>query len=187
VAINHLNPQNIIHINPGKESSVKLIDFEAMGADLQIGDLDAFLGEAKRELACYCAPEIIHGNWTIKNDEFAVGVIMYFMLTGNPPFWSENYRDTLKQIINYKFDQTSERWTNLSAEARDLILRLMAFRPEDRFSAQQALNHAWFKKASRGELDQKEIGEALHALKDFHTGSKLKQAVHSFFIQNLLS
>jgi len=66
--------------------------------------METFLGTAKREQACFVAPEIINGSWHIKNDEFSVGILMYYMLTGNPPFWNDNYRETLKLILNYKFD-----------------------------------------------------------------------------------
>ena len=75
----------------------------------------------------------------------------------------------------------------MSAEGRDLVLKLMAFRADDRVTAIDALRHPWFKLAQRGDLDAKDLSEALLALKNFHTGSRLKQAVHNFFIQNLLS
>jgi hypothetical protein len=50
----------------------------------------------------------------------------------------------------------------------------MAFRPDDRIKAEDAINHPWFKRAQRGELDKKELGEALIALKSHHSGSRLK-------------
>ena len=57
----------------------------------------------------------------------------------------------------------------------------MAFKPEDRLSASDALKHAWFKKAQKGELNKRELGDALSNMKKFHAGSKLKQAVLGFF------
>ena len=70
----------------------------------------------------------------------------------------------------------------MSPQGRDLILKLMAFRPQDRLSAAEALEHPWFKMASRGELESNELGDALSALKNFHTGTRLMQIVHTFFI-----
>lgn len=75
------------------------------------------------------------------------------MLTGTPPFFSDNHKDTLKLIMNYKFDSSSERWQSISPEAQDLIMGLMAFRPDDRLKAESAINHPWFKRAQKGELD----------------------------------
>jgi serine/threonine protein kinase len=56
---------------------------------------------------------------------------------------------------------------NISDEGRDLLLKLMAFKPEDRITAAEALKHAWFKKAAKGEYNKKELGEALQAMKKF--------------------
>ena len=63
----------------------------------------------------------------------------------------------------------------------------MAFRPEDRIDALDALKHQWFQRALRGEFDDRYLGAAVEALKNFHSGSSLKQAVRQFFVQNLLS
>jgi Protein kinase domain len=88
-------------------ASVKIIDCDQLGGgkSFYIKDLDKFLGAQKRENACYVAPELIKGEWHIRNDEWSVGVLMYTMLTGMPPFNHENYKETFKQIQAYKFDQ----------------------------------------------------------------------------------
>ena len=112
---------------------------------------------------------------------------MYTMLTGHPPFWSDNLRDIFKQITTNKLDLSSDRWHALSDEARDLILRLMAPLPGERLDAADALKHQWFTKAIRGDFDHVDLGGALNALKAFHSGSRLKQAVHTFFVKNLLT
>lgn len=83
-------------MNPGATSAIKIMDFDCMGADKPFSDLEAYLGENKRESSVYVAPELIHGKWHLLNDEWSVGVIMYFMITGNPPFYSDTYRETLK-------------------------------------------------------------------------------------------
>jgi calcium-dependent protein kinase len=87
---NQLNPSNIHHLNSGPQSTVKIIDSDQLGADLQIKDMEKFLGSSKVDNACYVAPELIRGDWHIKNDIWSAGVLMYTMLTGHPPFWGEN-------------------------------------------------------------------------------------------------
>jgi calcium-dependent protein kinase len=107
---NQLNPTNIHHLNSGPQSTVKIIDSDQIGADLQIKDLEKFLGSSKVDNACYVAPELIRGDWHIKNDIWSAGVLMYTMLTGHPPFWGENQKEVFKLITTYKFDMTHVRW-----------------------------------------------------------------------------
>ena len=137
------------------------MDFDRVGAEVIVKDFDSFLGDLKRDQAAYVAPEIIQGKWHIHNDEWSVGVLMYYLLVGNPPFWADTYKDIFKQITNFRFDQQSDRWNNISLEGRDLIQRLLAYNPEERITAGEALSHPWFKKAGRGEQNHRDLGDAL--------------------------
>ena len=47
---------------------------------------------------CYVSPETIRGEWDLKCDEWAVGVIMYYMLMGDVPFYGYDYRETFRLI-----------------------------------------------------------------------------------------
>ena len=66
------------------------------------------------------------------------------------------------------------RWQAISDEGRDLILGLMAHHPNDRLDAADALNHAWFNRALKGDYDHLTLNDALDSLKTFHAGSRLK-------------
>lgn len=68
-----------------------------------VKDLDRFLRYGDYT-GCYIAPETIKGHWSIKNDEWSVGIIGYYLLTGDVPFYGYDHRETLKQIEEYKFD-----------------------------------------------------------------------------------
>jgi calcium-dependent protein kinase len=186
VAHNQLNPNNIHHLNSGPHSTVKIIDMDYVGSEIQIKDFDQFLG-SKLENASYVAPELIRGDWHIKNDIWTVGVLMYTMLTGSPPFWAETTKDIFKLVSTYKFDMQSDRWGAISDEGRDLILKMMAHHPNDRLDAADALKHPWFSRALRGDFDHVNLSDALSALKAFHSGSRLKQAIQTFFIKNMLT
>ena len=69
-----------------------------------IPDIDKYMrfGDYR---GCYVAPEIIKGEWSIKNDEWSVGVIMYYMLMGNVPFYDYDYKETFKLIQAYTFEK----------------------------------------------------------------------------------
>lgn len=59
-------------------------------------------------------------------------------------------------------------------------------KPNDRATAEHALKSAWLT-MNRHSLKEYDLGPALANLYNFHAGSKLKQAVLGFFMQNLLS
>ena len=42
-----------------------------------------------------------------------------------------------------------EQWAGISAEAKDLIAKLLVVDPDERFDADQALGHPFFKKRQR--------------------------------------
>ena len=53
-------------------------------------------------------------------------------------------------VAKGKFDFDGEEWDEISKEAKDLIKKLIT-KPEKRLTAQEALEHKWFKKAMKGE------------------------------------
>lgn len=79
-----------------------MIDFDWAG-NTAIKDLDKFLKNGDYH-GCYVAPETIKGHWNIKNDEFAAGVAMYYLLKGDVPFYGWDYKETLQLITAYNFD-----------------------------------------------------------------------------------
>ena len=46
-----------MHANPGSNTTVKIIDFDEMGHENPIDEMEKFLGPNKREFASYIAPE----------------------------------------------------------------------------------------------------------------------------------
>ena len=46
----------------------------------------------------YVSPEVIEGQYDEKCDVWAIGVILYILLCGFPPFFGENEREILLAI-----------------------------------------------------------------------------------------
>lgn len=72
----------------------------------------------------YIAPEVfLKEGYTEVCDWWSVGVIMYEMLIGYPPFCSETHHETYRKIINWKHTLKFPDDCQISSEARNLIER----------------------------------------------------------------
>ncbi|CAJ0565235.1 unnamed protein product, partial [Mesorhabditis spiculigera] len=90
----------------------------------------------------YLPPEMIIGNkHTDKVDLWSLGVLCYEFLVGSPPFESDETQLTYKKIRNVDYKLPS----NISAGARDLIRKLLVFKPTDRLTLEGVKEHEWVK------------------------------------------
>jgi calcium-dependent protein kinase len=71
--------------------------------------------------AYYIAPEILKSDYNEKCDVWSVGVILYILLSGRPPFAGDNDKDILEAVKMGVFSFASKEWAAISAEAKDLI------------------------------------------------------------------
>eukprot|EP00917_Polyrhabdina_sp_WS-2016_P017416 GHVP01037635.1.p1 GENE.GHVP01037635.1~~GHVP01037635.1.p1 ORF type:complete len:321 (-),score=64.88 GHVP01037635.1:2628-3590(-) len=107
----------------------------------------------------YFAPEVLRGEGYGKSvDWYTLGIVMFELLTGNPPFLSEN-RDELYSQIFHLVPVIPE---NISPLAKDLILKLLVKTPEDRLGsgrdgAEEVKNHPWFESMDWESLRNKKI------------------------------
>jgi calcium/calmodulin-dependent protein kinase I len=93
----------------------------------------------------YVAPEVLNGRgYDALVDCWSLGVILYVMLCGFPPFYDED-EDLLFQKINKGFYEfPSPYWDTVSEEAKDLISKLLITDPSQRLTADEVLKHPWF-------------------------------------------
>lgn len=80
-----LKPENFLLKTPGDESSIKLIDF-GLARPLKENEI---MTQANGSMF-YIAPEIISGKYSFEVDYWSLGVILYVMLCGQPPFPGKN-------------------------------------------------------------------------------------------------
>lgn len=179
-----LKPENLLLSTDQADASIKIVDFgmATMGATK--------VTQARVGTAYYIAPEVIDpqkfggGSYDEKCDVWSLGVILYILLTGTPPFWGENDDDILNQIIaKNKLVLEAQYENTLSADAQDLLRKMLVWDPKKRLSASECLNHRWIKNGSKvGVLnrDDKVAANCLANMRKFHSNQKLAQAALLF-------
>ena len=74
----------------------------------------------------YIAPEVLlKKGYGMECDWWSLGAIMYEMLVGYPPFYSDDPMTTCRKIVNWKSHLKFPEEARLSPEAKDLIGRLL--------------------------------------------------------------
>ena len=79
-----------------------------------------------------------------KTDLYSIGCVLFHVLSGTFPILARGV-DPVVWIQAIKRGPNFDLMNHCSREATDLCRRLLAFREEDRPTAREALNHAWFK------------------------------------------
>ena len=192
-AINYCHKKNIVHRDLKPENmlleqdkdleKLKIVDF---GTSLTFDPYRAL--DEKLGTAYYIAPEVIKKSYNEKCDLWSCGVIMYILLSGEPPFNDPKADNEaiMKKVEKGKYDLTKGIWKTVSKEAKDLIKKLLTYKPEDRISAEDALQHPWIKEF-KVEVDEEATSNALTCLKAFRSEQKLKVAAASYIGSQLIS
>ena len=96
----------------------------------------------------YIAPEVFGQNgYGQEVDWWSIGVMFFEMVVGYPPFFSENPSDTCKKIIKWKENFSIPADAELSPEAENLILKMVA-PAENRLGVkgvEEIMRHPFFK------------------------------------------
>ncbi len=124
-----ISPQNVLI---GYDGEVKLIDFGIAKAAGKASTTQAGILKGKFG---YMSPEQVRGLPIDKrSDIFAVGIVLYELLTGERLFVGETDFSTLEKVRNVEIVPPSAYNKKIPPELERLILKALARDPEDRYS-----------------------------------------------------
>ncbi|EEE64198.1 calcium-dependent protein kinase 14 [Oryza sativa Japonica Group] len=165
-----LKPENFLLLSKDEHAPLKATDF----------GLSVFFkeGEVFRDIvgsAYYIAPEVLKRSYGPEADIWSIGVMLYILLCGVPPFWAESEHGIFNSILRGHVDFSSEPWSRISHGAKDLVRRMLHSDPKQRISAYDVLNHPWIKED--GEAPDTPLDNAvLGRLKQFRAMNQFKKA-----------
>ena len=138
-----LKPENIFIVQRNGSDFVKVLDFGISKiktpdhGDPKLTATDQIVGTP-----LYISPELARGVAAIdhRTDIYALGVIVYEMLTGTPPFTGQNHFQLLYKHGNEAPDPPSQRSKNaeIPAHVESAILRALEKDPNARFDDMEA-------------------------------------------------
>ncbi|KAJ3294150.1 hypothetical protein HDU79_011410 [Rhizoclosmatium sp. JEL0117] len=151
-ALDYLHSRGIVHRDL-KPENILLVGKEEDDLRIKISDFGlAKLVPEQRYLKTLCgtpnyvAPEVLGAKggraYGSAVDMWSCGVILYICLVGQPPFSDDLAPPSMMdQIKQCKYTFPSPWWDDVSAEAKDLIKKLIVLNPASRLSAAEALKH----------------------------------------------
>ncbi|KXN92679.1 Calcium/calmodulin-dependent protein kinase [Leucoagaricus sp. SymC.cos] len=135
-----LKPENILYRSKAPDSDIVIVDFgiakHLESPEVQLTSLAGSFG--------YVAPEVLkklgHGKPV---DIWSTGIITYVLLCGYSPFRTGNTKTLVEENTAARIDFHGRYWEKVSDEAKAFIRQLAAVDPNDRPTAEEALNAPW--------------------------------------------
>ncbi|KAF4671977.1 hypothetical protein FOL47_001064 [Perkinsus chesapeaki] len=174
--------ENYLYDSKDDDATLKLIDFGFS----KIIDPTRRMHQSCGSVA-YVAPEVLEGSYTNKCDLWSLGVIVYMLLSGSPPFHGSE-RDMLVSIEGCRYNMPEKKWANISPEAKDFVQRLLLRDPQERMSAAEALQHPWIVGRSSRVCGSYKIGsEVLQSMRRYAACSHFRRAAMCMMAYSLTS
>ena len=132
-----VKPENILVT---KGSEVRVIDFSlaTRAATVLTKVLSSKKGRIIQGTRTYIAPELVRREpVTPAADIYSLGITLYEILTGRPPFIQSTADALLMAHIQDRVEPPSVLSSNVTPEADKLVLRMLAKKPKDRHANMQ--------------------------------------------------
>ncbi|OQR97843.1 calcium/calmodulin dependent protein kinase [Achlya hypogyna] len=179
IAHRDLKPENLLYATADDNAEIKIADF-----GFAIIAADGVVMQTMCGTPGYFAPEVIARRpYEQKCDIWSLGVIMYILLCGFPPFYDENQIAEMEKIRNAEYDFPSPYFDDISPSAKDLIGKMLLVNPDARLSAADVLAHPWLADVATPMPQLRFVGTNLHDRRE-KTRAKFKRSVNAIMAIN---
>ncbi|XP_028258058.1 serine/threonine-protein kinase 33 [Parambassis ranga] len=155
-AVVYLHKRDIVHrdlklenilLKNSLDEDDKIFNIKVSDFGLSAKTHDVWIGSTMTKTCgtlIYMAPEVMSSrSYTQLCDVWSIGIIMYMLLCGEPPFVSESKKGLFEKITKGKIKFTQPPWTRVSDAAKNLLACLLKVDPANRMSAHQLLENPW--------------------------------------------
>ncbi|CAK0733939.1 hypothetical protein CVIRNUC_000358 [Coccomyxa viridis] len=165
-----IKPENFLLTDKSADAMLKLCDF-GLSAYWKPGKrLSTIVGSCY-----YVAPEVLRRDYGVEADMWSLGVMLYILLSGLPPFWGDDESQIFKSVLRAELDFVTPPWPKISAAAKDCVSQLLTVKAEARPSASELLQHPWLR--SQGIAADKPLDSVvLQRMRKLSATNKLKKA-----------
>eukprot|EP00347_Sterkiella_histriomuscorum_P023969 403332760 len=175
-----LKPENILIESEGL---IKVIDFGTAQSFKPDQGMHQIIGTV-----FYMAPEIIlSSKYNEKCDLWSLGVILYCLLTGRPPFYGDSDQEILERVKKGVYSENYLNQIGISEQGKDLIRRMLTLDPNQRISASDAIKHDWIQLKGIKSTNMEHAKESLQNLQSFSADQKMQQAVLTYIVTQIVS
>lgn len=176
-----LKPENFMFADKSDEAEIKLIDFglsKKFSSEDAVKNMKTVVGTP-----FYVAPEVLEGAYDFSCDIWSLGVILYVLLCGYPPFDGESNKEIFTSIREAEVEFDIVDWCSVSKEAKDCVKQMLKKNPKERITIDEIFKHSWYKKWD----DHTEVamdGNALQRLKNFRAPHRLQVETLTWLVSN---
>ncbi|XP_056326338.1 myosin light chain kinase 2, skeletal/cardiac muscle isoform X2 [Danio aesculapii] len=138
-----LKPENILCVSR-VTNKIKIIDFGLARKYQPREKLRVNFGTPE-----FLSPEVVNYDFVSFNtDMWSLGVITYMLLSGLSPFLGDDDNETLNNILACQWNFEEDEFSEVSAEGKDFISKLLVVDKSWRIGATEALRHPWLSDAA---------------------------------------
>ena len=100
-----IKPENFLLYKEDDDRCIKLIDF---GLAKRVSKNEVM--NAPNGTPYYIAPEVLKGSYTTQCDPWSMGIVMFIILSGNPPFGGKSNKELIESLLRGQYSYDHAVW-----------------------------------------------------------------------------